>query len=656
MRRLCLLALARSRWPRAGPARRRSTPSRPSRSTAARCGCSRTRRPSTSRRPTASRPIEAWYRRARLASLRMPGCSASFVSPNGLVLTNHHCAQSHIVAVDRGGEGLLDDGFQATSLSRGAPRGRSLHGPGGRHRRRDGAMSAPVDAAQTDAERESAFEAAEAAVTARLLAARGITAPDPEADDFVVQVVALYNGGRTRRTPSGATATCGWRWHLSKRSGFFGGDPDNFTYPRYAVDFAFFRIYGDDGQPLGSPEYFPLSAQGVEDGSVVFVIGNPGSTSRGLTVAELEFLRDAGLGGTLRFIETREAALRDYLASGEDPEPGPAPQPHLRAQQRAQGLRRPAPRPRATPTSSRAARRPSATSEPPAPRRPALDRPAGGRPGREARAVGGLPRLPDAVQPELRLGADAAGPGARPGRRRGGGGRRGPTGALERAYLTAEVDALRAYYRDAGRGAARRPRRPVAPRRQRTRCWRRRRRPSQRPTPPRPSTTRPSRSSAGCCRPSRRSTRPAPGCRPAKATSPAGSGGPGSRPTGTPSRPTPRSRSASPTASCSGYPYNGTLAPPMTTLYGLFDRYHSFCSSGASDPCEWDLPAALARRPATTSTCRRRSTSRRPRTRSAATRARAWSTAPASWSASTSTGPSRGWSATTSTRPSAAAT
>ena len=141
-------------------------------------------------------PDAAWYERARLAALRMPGCSAAFISPNGLVLTNHHCAQRHVVAVDRGGEGLLDAGFESRSL--------------GEERRVPGLtmdqlaaiddvtaeMSAAVDAAQTDAEREEAFNAARDAVTARLLGARGIASPDPDADDYVVQVVGLYDGGR----------------------------------------------------------------------------------------------------------------------------------------------------------------------------------------------------------------------------------------------------------------------------------------------------------------------------------------------------------------------------------------------------------------------------------------------------------------------------
>src|SRR5690606_28472288 len=100
--------------------------------------------------------------------------------------------------------------------------------------------------------------------------------------------------------------------------GYFGGDFDNFTFPRYATDFSFFRIYDADGTPLQSPYYFPLAEEGVAPGELVFVIGNPGSTSRGLTVAQLELTRDLYVPTMLRFLDSRIAAIQDYLAT--DPE------------------------------------------------------------------------------------------------------------------------------------------------------------------------------------------------------------------------------------------------------------------------------------------------------------------------------------------------
>ena len=534
-------------------------------------------------------PDEAWWERARLASLRMPGCSASFVSPSGLVLTNHHCAQGHVVAVDRGGEGLLDNGFIAESL--------------GEERRVPGLtmdqlvaiddvtdeMAAAVDAAQTDAEREAAFESAEATVTARLLGARGITAPDPEADDFVVQIVALYNGGRYSAYTFRRYRDVRLVMAPEKALGFFGGDPDNFTYPRYAADFAFFRIYGDDGQPLDSPQYFPLSAEGVEAGSLVFVIGNPGSTSRGLTVAELEFLRDVGLVGTARFIDTRERALRAYLATGEDPNPD-----QVRSQIFGLSNARKAYNGRLRGLSDDyiLARRAAAERDfrEASPEAAALiDRQAEVQDQKAALAAAyrAFPTLfnrnyGSALMLRARALATAdtealANVPERPE-------------VLERAYLTAEVDALRSYYRDQGEALPEAIEGPSA--------------------------------EAVADRLLAESMAAQPGADPQEAEyDPAvalvrgllpqieefqsAASGLSAREREI-ARQLGRARYAAygnavpPDATFSlrftdgivrGYPYNGTLAPPMTTLFGLYDRYHSFCTSGASDPCEWDLPA-----------------------------------------------------------------
>ena len=534
-------------------------------------------------------PDEAWYRRARLASLRMPGCSASFVSPNGLVLTNHHCAQRHVVAVDQGGEGLLDAGFAATSL--------------GEERRVPGLtmdqlvaiddvtdeMSEGVDAAETDAEREAAFEAAEAAVTARLLRPYGITAPDADADDYVVQVVGLYDGGRYSAYTFRRYRDVRLAMAPEQALGFFGGDPDNFTYPRYAADFAFFRIYGDDGRPLETPEYFPLSAEGVEAGSLVFVIGNPGSTSRGLTVAELEFLRDAGLGGTLRFVETREAALRAYLASGEDPNPD-----QLRSQifglsnarkaygGRLRGLNDPyiLARRAAAERDFRAASSEAAAL---------IDEQAAVQAEKRewAAAYRAFPTLFNSTySSSLMLRAlalargDAEAVAAVPER----------PAVLERAYLTAQVDALRQYFADEGEAL------PEALEGASAEAAADRLLATSLAAAPAPDPEQAEYDEAVALV---RGLRAQVEAFESAASALAAREADVARRLGR-ARFEAFGNAVPPDATFSlrftdgivrGYPYNGTLAPPMTTLYGLFDRYHSFCTSGASDPCEWDLPA-----------------------------------------------------------------
>jgi RNAse (barnase) inhibitor barstar len=95
--------------------------------------------------------------------------------------------------------------------------------------------------------------------------------------------------------------------------GFFGGDPDNFTYPRYALDFGFLRVYGADGKPLHTDHYFNWSAKGVEEGDVVFVIGNPGATTRLSTIAQLEYRRDVFLPAVEPAWNSRIDALWDFF-------------------------------------------------------------------------------------------------------------------------------------------------------------------------------------------------------------------------------------------------------------------------------------------------------------------------------------------------------
>ena len=533
-------------------------------------------------------PDQAWYRRARLASLRLPNCSASFVSPNGLVLTNHHCAQGHVVAVSRPGEGLLDNGFAATSLEqeRVVP-DLTIDQLVAIDDVTD-ELAAAVDAAQTDAEREAAFTEAEGRVTARLLGARGVASPDPDADDFVVQVVALYNGGRYSAYTFRRYRDVRLVMAPEQALGFFGGDSDNFTYPRYAADFAFLRVYGDDGRPLATPEYFPLSDTGVEAGSVVFVIGNPGRTSRGLTVAELEFLRDAGLVGTNTFVNTRERALRAYLATGQDPEPD-----QLRSRifglsnaRKAFGGRLAGLNDDYIIARRAAAERDFRAASPEAAQ--LIDQQAAIQAEKRAlapayRAFPTLfnPTYGSALMLRARaLASDDAEALAAVEER---------PEILERAYLTAEIDALRGYYESQGQAL---PEALVGSS-------------AQDAADRLLATSLAARPGADALEaqddPAVLLVR---GLLPQIQEFQSASAGLSAREAEV-ARQLGRARYAAygnavpPDATFSlrftdgvvaGYPYNGTLAPPMTTMYGIYDRYHSFCTSGASDPCEWTLP------------------------------------------------------------------
>jgi len=259
------------------------------------------------------RPDDAWFARARLGALRIPGCSASFVSPIGLVMTNHHCARDHVTAVAEEGEPLLDDGFFAESLADE----RMIEDFEADQLIEIRDVTAEVrsaeQAATGDAARGEARTAAIESITETILTEFG-----GEDGGHHVEVISLYDGGRYSAYVFRRYTDVRLVMAPELQLGFFGGDPDNFTFPRYNLDMSFLRVY-DDGEPLDTEDtFFQWSEAGAQEGDLVFVIGNPGSTSRIQTVAELMFRRDVGDKVVLDFIESRIEALEAFYES--DPE------------------------------------------------------------------------------------------------------------------------------------------------------------------------------------------------------------------------------------------------------------------------------------------------------------------------------------------------
>lgn len=254
-------------------------------------------------------PAQSWFDKARLGALRIPGCSASFVSSYGLVLTNHHCARSAVTQVSAAGEMLTENGFYASSLVE--------------ERRVPGyyadqlvaiedvslAILEAEEKGETDAERAQARQDTIDVITNQILEAKG----GPDAG-FVVEIVPFYHGGKyaayTFRRYDDVRLVLTPELQL----GYYGGDADNFTFPRYALDMTFFRVYVDD-QPFEPENYFLWSMDGTQVGDPVFVIGNPGSTSRLETVSQLELRRDMTDKNLLAFIQSHIKALRAYQAA-----------------------------------------------------------------------------------------------------------------------------------------------------------------------------------------------------------------------------------------------------------------------------------------------------------------------------------------------------
>jgi len=257
------------------------------------------------------RPDSAWLRHARLGALRIPGCSASLVSPNGLVLTNHHCARESVVAVQQPGETILDDGFYASSLDQE----RAIEDFSAEQlvEIRDvtaevnAALEGVVEAQERSALRQSTIEAIQDRISEEF---------GGEEAGVSVEVISLYAGARYSAYRFRRYDDVRLVLAPELQIGFFGGDPDNFTFPRYNLDFSFLRIYDDEGGPLDTEDvYFRWSETGVADGDLVFVIGNPGSTSRLQTVAELVFRRDVSDKGLLEFVDGRIDAFGEFISA-----------------------------------------------------------------------------------------------------------------------------------------------------------------------------------------------------------------------------------------------------------------------------------------------------------------------------------------------------
>lgn len=242
-----------------------------------------------------------WLEHVRLSSVRYGQiCSASFVSPTGLVMTNHHCARQCIEAVSTETEDLVVKGFYA------ANRNEEKLCPSLFLDQLVGTedVTARVQAAVPAGASPTEATAATVAETER------IANECKTSTGLQCQVVSLFHGGQYHLYRYQRYSPVKLVFAPELDAGFFGGDPDNFTYPRYTLDVAFVRAYRDDGgAPASTPHYFTWSPAGVREGDLVFITGNPGSTSRQITVSQALYEKDYRHPFTIDFLREQ----RDFL-------------------------------------------------------------------------------------------------------------------------------------------------------------------------------------------------------------------------------------------------------------------------------------------------------------------------------------------------------
>ncbi len=252
-------------------------------------------------------PSAEWLEHVRLSSVRLArGCSGSLVSSRGLVMTNHHCAEECIEELSTKTKNLDETGFSASTEAREA------RCPNMEINQLEtiSDVTTPVLAALKGVAGADYADTRKAALAA-------IEKECTTGDDVRCDVVDLYHGGAYHLYKYRRFQDVRLVFAPELAIAFFGGDPDNFNFPRFDLDVSFVRIY-DKGAPLATPQHFKWSPAGAKEGELTFVSGHPGRTDRLLTVSQLEYRRDVRLPERLLWWSELRGVLTDFAQRGPE--------------------------------------------------------------------------------------------------------------------------------------------------------------------------------------------------------------------------------------------------------------------------------------------------------------------------------------------------
>ena len=253
-------------------------------------------------------PTQEWLVHVQKASVRFnSGGSGSFVSADGLVMTNHHVGLGALQKLSTKDKDYVKDGFYARTLDE-------------EFKSVDEELNVLMDVVDVTTRVKAAVKpdmTAEQAFEARRAVTANIESESDKKTGLRSNVVTLYQGGQYHLYRFKRYTDVRLVFAPEQQIAFYGGDADNFAYPRYDLDVCFFRVY-EDGKPAHIEHYLKWSPSGAKDNELVFVSGHPGHTDRLNTVAELEYLRDIGYPFLLQRLNRLEVMLSVYSGQGEE--------------------------------------------------------------------------------------------------------------------------------------------------------------------------------------------------------------------------------------------------------------------------------------------------------------------------------------------------